>query len=129
VALKHPIKLIANALGSPPKDVIDQAHEAGVPVAALAGTAAHAQWHVDNGVDIVVAQGHGAGGHTGEIASMVARRVRRVNDPAGAAERDVRIVRLVHPLMRLGNQDVLQRHRQGFGRIRWRVSAFLMKVR
>ena len=37
VALKHPIKLIANALGSPPKDVIDQAHAAGVPVAALAG--------------------------------------------------------------------------------------------
>ena len=74
VALKHPIKLIANALGSPPKDVIDQAHEAGVPVAALAGTAAHAQRHVDNGVDIVVAQGHEAGGHTGEIASMVLRR-------------------------------------------------------
>ncbi len=38
VALQHPIKLIANALGSPPKDVIDQAHEAGVPVAALAGS-------------------------------------------------------------------------------------------
>jgi NAD(P)H-dependent flavin oxidoreductase YrpB (nitropropane dioxygenase family) len=71
VALKHPIKLIANALGSPPKDVIDQAHQAGVPVAALAGTATHAQRHVDNGVDIVVAQGHEAGGHTGEIASMV----------------------------------------------------------
>jgi NAD(P)H-dependent flavin oxidoreductase YrpB (nitropropane dioxygenase family) len=71
VALKHPIKLIANALGSPPKDVIDQAHQAGVPVAALAGTATHARRHVDNGVDIVVAQGHEAGGHTGEIASMV----------------------------------------------------------
>ncbi|HKP42953.1 nitronate monooxygenase family protein [Mycobacterium sp.] len=71
VALKHPIKLIANALGSPPKDVIDQAHEAGVPVAALAGSAKHAQRHVDNGVDIVVAQGHEAGGHTGEIGSMV----------------------------------------------------------
>ena len=71
VALKHPIKLIANALGSPPRDVIDQAHEAGVPVAALAGSAKHAQRHVDNGVDIVVAQGHEAGGHTGEIASMV----------------------------------------------------------
>ena len=71
VALKHPIKLIANALGSPPKDVIDQAHEAGVPVAALAGSAEHAQRHVDNGVDIVVAQGHEAGGHTGEIGSMV----------------------------------------------------------
>jgi NAD(P)H-dependent flavin oxidoreductase YrpB (nitropropane dioxygenase family) len=71
VALRHPIKLIANALGSPPKDVIDQVHEAGVPVAALAGSAKHAQRHVDNGVDIVVAQGHEAGGHTGEIGSMV----------------------------------------------------------
>jgi NAD(P)H-dependent flavin oxidoreductase YrpB (nitropropane dioxygenase family) len=71
VALRHPIKLIANALGSPPKDVIDQAHEAGVPVAALAGSAKHALRHVDNGVDIVVAQGHEAGGHTGEIGSMV----------------------------------------------------------
>ena len=71
IALKHPIKLIANALGSPPNDVIEQAHEAGVPVAALAGSAKHALRHVQNGVDIVVAQGHEAGGHTGEIGSMV----------------------------------------------------------
>src|SRR5262249_23667305 len=71
VALKHPIKLIANALGSPPKDVIDQAHAAGVPVAALAGSAKHALRHVENGVDIVVAQGHEAGGHTGQIGCMV----------------------------------------------------------
>jgi NAD(P)H-dependent flavin oxidoreductase YrpB (nitropropane dioxygenase family) len=71
VALKHPIKLIANALGSPPKDVIDRVHEAGVPVAALAGSAKHALRHVENGVDIVVAQGHEAGGHTGEIGSVV----------------------------------------------------------
>src|SRR6476661_734432 len=71
VALKHPIKLIANALGSPPTDVIDQAHEHGVPVAALAGSAKHAARHIENGVDIVVAQGHEAGGHTGEIGSMV----------------------------------------------------------
>ena len=71
VALNHPIKLIANALGSPPKDVIDQVHAAGVPIAALAGSAKHAQRHAENGVDIVIAQGHEAGGHTGEIASMV----------------------------------------------------------
>ena len=71
VALKHPIKLIANALGSPPKDVIDEVHAAGVPVAALAGKAEHARRHVDNGVDIVIAQGTEAGGHTGEIATMV----------------------------------------------------------
>ncbi|WP_424235875.1 NAD(P)H-dependent flavin oxidoreductase [Actinophytocola sp.] len=82
IALRHPISLIANALGSPPPDVIERAHDAGVPVAALAGTAAHARRHVDNGVDIVVAQGYEAGGHTGEIASMVL--VPEVVDAVGA---------------------------------------------
>jgi len=71
VALAHPVRLIANALGSPPPDVISQAHEHGMLVAALAGKAEHARHHVDSGVDIVVAQGYEAGGHTGEIASMV----------------------------------------------------------
>ena len=71
VALNHRPVLIANALGSPPKDVIDQAHDQGVKVAALAGAAKHALSHVENGVDIIVAQGYEAGGHTGEIASMV----------------------------------------------------------
>ena len=71
IALAHPIKLIANALGSPPKDVIDLAHQHGVKVAALAGKAVHAQRHINNGVDIVVAQGYEAGGHTGEISTMV----------------------------------------------------------
>jgi NAD(P)H-dependent flavin oxidoreductase YrpB (nitropropane dioxygenase family) len=68
---RHRISLIANALGSPPADVLAQAHAAGVPVAALAGAASHARRHADNGVDIIVAQGYEAGGHTGEIASMV----------------------------------------------------------
>jgi NAD(P)H-dependent flavin oxidoreductase YrpB (nitropropane dioxygenase family) len=71
VAFSHPIKLIANALGSPPKDVIDRAHAQGVLVAALAGKAQHAQRHVSNGVDIIVAQGYEAGGHTGDVATMV----------------------------------------------------------
>jgi NAD(P)H-dependent flavin oxidoreductase YrpB (nitropropane dioxygenase family) len=71
VALRHRPVLIANALGSPPVDVIEQAHAAGVAVAALAGAAKHALSHLKNGVDIIVAQGYEAGGHTGEIASMV----------------------------------------------------------
>jgi NAD(P)H-dependent flavin oxidoreductase YrpB (nitropropane dioxygenase family) len=71
IALAHRPVLIANALGSPPTDVIEQAHAAGVKVAALAGAAKHAASHVANGVDIIVAQGYEAGGHTGEIASMV----------------------------------------------------------
>ena len=70
VALTHRPVLIANALGSPPVDVIEQAHAAGVHVAALAGAAKHALSHVANGVDIIVAQGYEAGA-TGEIASMV----------------------------------------------------------
>ncbi|MFF6786605.1 nitronate monooxygenase [Streptomyces sp. NPDC012510] len=71
VAFDYPIRLLANALGSPPADVIDRAHEQDVLVAALAGSARHARKHAQAGIDIVVAQGYEAGGHTGEIASMV----------------------------------------------------------
>ena len=70
-ALSHPVALIANALGSPPDDVITSAHDRGMLVAALAGKAEHARRHLSRGVDVVVAQGYEAGGHTGEIASMV----------------------------------------------------------
>src|SRR5580693_4064292 len=82
VALAHPARLIANALGPPPPDVITRAHEHGMLVAALAGKAAHARSHVANGVDIVVAQGYEAGGHTGEIATMVL--VPEIADAVGA---------------------------------------------
>jgi NAD(P)H-dependent flavin oxidoreductase YrpB (nitropropane dioxygenase family) len=82
VALAHPARLIANALGPPPADIIESAHERGMLVAALAGTAAHARRHVAGGVDIVVAQGYEAGGHTGEIGSMVL--VPEVVDAVGA---------------------------------------------
>ncbi len=71
VALQHRPVLIANALGSPPVDVIEKCHEHGIKIAALAGAAKHALSHVANGVDIIIAQGYEAGGHTGEVASMV----------------------------------------------------------
>ena len=71
IALSHPISLLVNALGPPPKDIVDLAHEHGVKVAALVGSVQQAQRQVNQGVDIIVAQGHEAGGHTGEIASMV----------------------------------------------------------
>lgn len=71
VAFDYPIKLLANALGSPPADVVRRAHDRGVLVAALAGSARHARHHAEAGIDVVVAQGYEAGGHTGEIASMV----------------------------------------------------------
>jgi NAD(P)H-dependent flavin oxidoreductase YrpB (nitropropane dioxygenase family) len=61
----------ANALGTPPADIVALCHAQGVKVAALVGTAEHARRHVEGGVDIVVAQGTEAGGHTGEISTMV----------------------------------------------------------
>ncbi|MFI2760442.1 NAD(P)H-dependent flavin oxidoreductase [Streptomyces echinatus] len=71
VAFEYPIRLLANALGSPPADVVRRAHDRDVLVAALAGSARHARKHQEAGIDLVVAQGYEAGGHTGEIATMV----------------------------------------------------------
>jgi len=71
IALSHPIKLLANALGPPPPDVVAKAHERGALVAALIGKAEHATRQVAAGVDIIIAQGGEAGGHTGDVSTMV----------------------------------------------------------
>ncbi len=71
VAFAHDIRLIASALGPPPADLVERAHDHDVLVAALAGTTRHAQRHAAAGVDLIVAQGTEAGGHTGEVATMV----------------------------------------------------------
>ena len=71
IALAHPISMLASALGPPPREAIERAHAQGVKVAALIGRVAQAQRDVAEGVDIIIAQGYEAGGHTGEVASMV----------------------------------------------------------
>jgi len=71
VSFHHPIKLIANALGVPPQSMIDLGRKHGVPVAALVGAPEHAVRQAKAGVDIIVAQGGEAGGHTGEVATIV----------------------------------------------------------
>ncbi len=71
IALAHPIALLASALGPPPKAAIDQAHAQGVKVAALIGRVEQAVRDVQLGVDIIIAQGYEAGGHTGEVSTMV----------------------------------------------------------
>jgi NAD(P)H-dependent flavin oxidoreductase YrpB (nitropropane dioxygenase family) len=71
IALAYPIKLIVNALGVPPASIIEQAHRQGVRVGALVGAVKHALHQQAAGVDLIVAQGFEAGGHTGEIATMV----------------------------------------------------------
>ena len=71
VAFRHPIRLIANALGPPPAGLVDRARKQGVPVAALVGQPKHALRQIEAGVDLLIAQGTEAGGHTGTIATMV----------------------------------------------------------
>ncbi len=71
VALNHSVRLIVNALGPPPPQLIEDAHAKGVLVAALCGTVSQALRQKAAGVDIVIASGYEAGGHTGDIASMV----------------------------------------------------------
>jgi NAD(P)H-dependent flavin oxidoreductase YrpB (nitropropane dioxygenase family) len=71
VAFAHPIRLVANALGPPTPAIVSRAHESGAVVAALVGSVAHATRQVAAGVDLLVAQGYEAGGHTGEITTLV----------------------------------------------------------
>ncbi len=71
VAFSHPIKLIANALGVPPRYMLQMGKERGVAVAALVGAKEHAAKQVEAGVDVLVVAGTEAGGHCGEVSTMV----------------------------------------------------------
>ena len=71
IALAHRTAFVANALGPPPQFLIDRVKEEGRLVGALAGRPVHAERHQNAGVDLIIAQGSEAGGHTGEIGSMV----------------------------------------------------------
>ncbi|NBC22942.1 MAG: nitronate monooxygenase [Gammaproteobacteria bacterium] len=71
VAFSHPIKLIANALGVPPQVMLDMGKEHDVAVAALVGAKEHAIRQVNAGVDILVVAGGEAGGHCGDVSTLV----------------------------------------------------------
>ena len=71
VAFRHPIRLIANALGIAPPWMIERGKAEGVAVAALVGAKEHAIRQVNAGVDLLVAQGTEAGGHCGEVSTLV----------------------------------------------------------
>lgn len=72
VVWKHPkVKLIANALGPAPDYLVREAHDRSLAVAGLVGKVEHARRQKDAGVDLIIAQGSEAGGHTGEIGTMV----------------------------------------------------------
>lgn len=71
-ALKRPkCRIIVNALGTPPDDVIKMVHDSGRLIGALCGKVKQAVAHKEAGLDFVIAQGGEGGGHTGEIGSIV----------------------------------------------------------
>ena len=70
-AFSHPIKLVVNALGVPPQAMMQRARAAGVPVGALVGAREHAVKHAEAGVDVLVVAGTEAGGHCGEVSTLV----------------------------------------------------------
>ncbi len=71
VAFAHPIGLVANALGVPPPYMLEQGKAKGICVAALVGAKEHALHQVAAGVDILVVAGGEAGGHCGDVSTMV----------------------------------------------------------
>ena len=71
VAFNHPIRMIVNALGVPPKEMIEMGRAHNVPVGALAGAKEHALRLAEAGCDVIVAQGGEAGGHCGEVSTIV----------------------------------------------------------
>lgn len=71
VALAHPIKLVVNALGVPPRFMLERARERGILVGALTGAREHAIKHAEAGVDLLVVAGGEAGGHCGDVATIV----------------------------------------------------------
>ena len=71
VAFRHPIKMIVNALGVPPEAMFERARAHGALVGALTGAKEHARKHAEAGVDVLVVAGTEAGGHCGEVSTMV----------------------------------------------------------
>ena len=71
VAFAHPIKMVVNALGVPPKFMIERARREGALVGALTGAREHAIKHAEAGVDVLIAAGGEAGGHCGDVATLV----------------------------------------------------------
>ena len=70
VCIEERVPLFCAGLGNPGFMVAD-AHAAGMKVLGITGNAKNAKRMADSGIDLLVAQGHEGGGHTGRIGTMV----------------------------------------------------------
>jgi NAD(P)H-dependent flavin oxidoreductase YrpB (nitropropane dioxygenase family) len=78
--LKSDVNLFASAIGTPPH-LIQRAKETGKTTLSLVGAPKHVKYAKAAGVDLLVAQGYDAGGHTGPIGTM--SLVPQIVDAAG----------------------------------------------
>ncbi len=69
VCIEEKIPLFCAGLGNP-GGMVEEAHANGVKVLAITGNVKNAKRMADSGIDLLVAQGHEAGGHTGRIGTM-----------------------------------------------------------
>jgi len=67
--LRSDVDLFASAIGTPPQ-VIERAKQSGKTTLSLVGAPKHVEYAKAAGVDLLVAQGYDAGGHTGPIGTM-----------------------------------------------------------
>ena len=70
VCLDEKVPLFCAGLGNP-GFMVKEAHAAGMKVLGITGNAKNAKRMADAGIDLLVAQGHEGGGHTGRIGTMV----------------------------------------------------------
>ena len=70
VCLDEKVPLFCAGLGNP-GFMVEEAHAAGMKVLGITGNAKNAKRMADSGIDLLVAQGHEGGGHTGRIGTMV----------------------------------------------------------
>lgn len=81
VAMRHPIRLVVSALGVAPPEIISNVQDKGIKFGAMIGSSRHAAKQIEAGVDLLIAQGSEAGGHVGNVSTMVL--VPEVVDAAG----------------------------------------------
>ena len=70
VCIEEKVPLFCAGLGNP-GFMVEDAHSAGMKVLGITGNAKNAKRMADSGIDLLVAQGHEGGGHTGRIGTMV----------------------------------------------------------
>lgn len=70
IMIEEKTNLFVCAVGVPPRWAVEKLHAAGIICANCIGAPHHVQKALDVGIDLIIATGTEAGGHTGDIATL-----------------------------------------------------------